>query len=153
MERLGSLPLAIAVAVHQAIRRVLPLGAEPLEIKWPNDILIGRKKTCGILIEGERLPDGRHALVIGCGINIARHAGQSALSGDLPSRAGRCDLAGGAFCPSVRRNWRKRLISGIAGRGIGEITARWRARRLRHRRKDYGQFAGPVDFRHICRNR
>lgn len=53
MERLGSLPLAIAVAVHQAIRRVLPLGAEPLEVKWPNDILIGRKKTCGILVEGE----------------------------------------------------------------------------------------------------
>src|SRR6478752_4929232 len=31
MERLGSLPLAIAVAVHQAVRRVLPHTAEPLE--------------------------------------------------------------------------------------------------------------------------
>ncbi len=71
MERISSLPLAIAVAVHEAVRMVLPASAEPLEVKWPNDILIGRKKTCGILMEGETLPDGRYALVIGIGINVA----------------------------------------------------------------------------------
>lgn len=71
MERISSLPLAIAVAVHQAVRMVLPPAAEPLEVKWPNDILIGRKKTCGILVEGEQLPDGRYALVIGIGINVS----------------------------------------------------------------------------------
>ncbi|WP_246701704.1 biotin--[acetyl-CoA-carboxylase] ligase [Rhizobium terricola] len=70
MERLPSLPLAVALAVHSAVRAVLPLDAPPLEVKWPNDILIGRRKTCGILLEGERLPDGRQALVIGIGINI-----------------------------------------------------------------------------------
>ena len=32
MDRLGSLPLAVAVAVHQAVRSVLPLAAEPVEI-------------------------------------------------------------------------------------------------------------------------
>jgi len=71
MERISSLPLAIAVAVHEAVRMVLPPSAEPLEVKWPNDILIGRKKTCGILMEGEALADGRYALVIGIGINVA----------------------------------------------------------------------------------
>lgn len=71
MERLGSLPLAVAVAVHQAISRVLPPGAEPLEVKWPNDILIGRKKTCGILVEGEGMPDGRYALIVGIGVNVS----------------------------------------------------------------------------------
>lgn len=69
-ENLASLPLAVALAVHDAIRAVLPLDAPPLEIKWPNDILIGRRKTCGILLEGEGLPDGRRALAIGIGINI-----------------------------------------------------------------------------------
>lgn len=71
MADLGSLPLAVALAVHDAIRTVLAADAAPLEIKWPNDILIGRRKTCGILLEGQSLPDGRHALVIGIGINIA----------------------------------------------------------------------------------
>lgn len=71
IEHLHSLPLAVAVAVHRAIRQVMPPGSAPVEIKWPNDILIDGKKTCGILLEGESLPDGRRALVIGCGINIA----------------------------------------------------------------------------------
>jgi BirA family biotin operon repressor/biotin-[acetyl-CoA-carboxylase] ligase len=70
MERLASLPLAVALAVHAAIRAILPLEALPLEVKWPNDILIGRKKVCGILLEGERVADGRNALVVGIGINI-----------------------------------------------------------------------------------
>ncbi|MBF2716450.1 biotin--[acetyl-CoA-carboxylase] ligase [Agrobacterium vitis] len=67
---LASLPLAVAVAVHDAIGVVLPSGAPPLEIKWPNDVLIGRAKTSGILLEAERTPDGRNALVIGIGINL-----------------------------------------------------------------------------------
>src|SRR5690606_21074253 len=57
MERIGSLPLAFALAVYRAIRAVLPPGGEALEIKWPNDVLIGRRKTCGILMEAELLPD------------------------------------------------------------------------------------------------
>lgn len=71
MDRIGSLPLAFALAVYRAIRAVLPTGGDPLEIKWPNDVLIGRRKTCGILMEAELLPDGRRAIVIGIGINIA----------------------------------------------------------------------------------
>nr|WP_307233308.1 biotin--[acetyl-CoA-carboxylase] ligase [Pararhizobium capsulatum] len=71
VEKLGALPLAVAVAVYDAIRAVMPPGGNPVTIKWPNDILVGGKKICGILLEGERLADGRQALVIGCGINIA----------------------------------------------------------------------------------
>lgn len=71
VERLHALPLAAAVAVHRAVRRVMPPGAPEVAIKWPNDILIDGRKACGILLEGEALPDGRHALVIGCGVNVA----------------------------------------------------------------------------------
>jgi BirA family biotin operon repressor/biotin-[acetyl-CoA-carboxylase] ligase len=71
MERLGSLPLAVAVAVQAAVSRIMPLDTPDVLIKWPNDILVDRRKVCGILIEGETLPDGRHGLVIGIGINVA----------------------------------------------------------------------------------
>ena len=37
-----------------------------VSIKWPNDILIGDKKVCGILLEGQ-VPD---YLVIGVGLNV-----------------------------------------------------------------------------------
>lgn len=70
-ERLGSLPLAVAVAVQDAVSRVMPPDGPAVTVKWPNDILIERRKICGILIEGERLSDGRQALAIGIGVNVA----------------------------------------------------------------------------------
>ncbi|KQV31746.1 biotin biosynthesis protein [Rhizobium sp. Root1203] len=125
MERLGSLPLAIAVAVHQAIRQVLPPQAERLEVKWPNDILIGRKKTCGILVEGESLPDGRHALVIGIGINVS-------VMPDNPLYPVTCIREqGSAVSPEelfahLFASMAQVLGAWDRGRGIREITARWR---------------------------
>lgn len=69
---LASLPLAVTVAVYDAVAAVLPEQARSLlKIKWPNDLLIGGHKTSGILIEAEQLADGRRAVVIGCGINVA----------------------------------------------------------------------------------
>ncbi len=125
MERLGSLPLAIAVAVHQAVRAVLPASAERLEVKWPNDILIGRKKTCGILVEGESLPDGRHALVIGIGINVS-------VMPDNPLYPVTClREQGSAASPEelfahLFAAMAEALAAWDRGRGIREITARWR---------------------------
>ena len=71
-QALASLPLAVTVAVYEALASVLPVEAcEALKIKWPNDLLINGHKTSGILIEAEQLADGRRAVVIGCGINVA----------------------------------------------------------------------------------
>ncbi len=125
MERLASLPLAIAVGVHQAVRNVLPSGTEPLEVKWPNDILIGRKKTCGILVEGERLADGRHAVVIGIGINVS-------VMPDNPIYPVTClRNQGSAASPEelfahLFASMAEVLDVWDEGQGIAEITARWR---------------------------
>lgn len=42
-------------------------------IKWPNDLLAGGKKLCGILIESQPRGAGLVALVIGVGINCLQH--------------------------------------------------------------------------------
>lgn len=68
---LGSLPIAVALALYRAISDEMPFADDRIAIKWPNDILVDGKKVSGILVEAENLPDGRHAVVIGCGINIA----------------------------------------------------------------------------------
>ncbi|WP_299862804.1 biotin--[acetyl-CoA-carboxylase] ligase [uncultured Hoeflea sp.] len=70
-EAMASLPLAVTLAVYEAVASVLPAEAKGLTIKWPNDLLIEGGKTCGILIEAEPFADGRKAVVIGCGINVA----------------------------------------------------------------------------------
>lgn len=85
-------PVAIArlgfvagLALDEALRRAAPGlavrialdGAEPgatgqgrLRLKWPNDLLLDGAKLAGILLEAERRPDGRHAVVVGIGVNV-----------------------------------------------------------------------------------
>lgn len=55
-----------AIAVAEGIRQETGLQAE---IKWPNDILIGGKKVCGILLELMAELTQVHQLIMGIGIN------------------------------------------------------------------------------------
>ncbi|KAB2862444.1 MAG: biotin--[acetyl-CoA-carboxylase] ligase, partial [Bauldia sp.] len=70
---LGTLPLVAAVAVYRALRPLFAATPQALAIKWPNDILVDGRKINGILLESERLPGGRMAVVVGCGVNCRHH--------------------------------------------------------------------------------
>lgn len=59
------LPVIMPIAVCEAIREFVPAAA----IKWPNDIWIGERKTCGMLIDAEISADGPVAFP-GIGINV-----------------------------------------------------------------------------------
>lgn len=64
------LSLATGMAVQTAIEQVT--GVKP-DIRWPNDVLIGEKKCCGILVETATAPSagtGIRYAVIGIGINV-----------------------------------------------------------------------------------
>ncbi|MCP8895575.1 biotin--[acetyl-CoA-carboxylase] ligase [Shinella daejeonensis] len=125
-ERLGSLPLAVAVALQAAVSRVLPLGAPPVVIKWPNDLLIERSKISGILIEGEILPDGRQAVVIGCGINMA-FAPENGLYPLARLRDFGANAAPEELFAHLFRDMADVLALWDGGRGVAAIVERWRA--------------------------
>ena len=78
-ENLGLLPLLSGVAVCRTLREDLGLDAR---IKWPNDVLLGSRKVCGILAESGSGPDGLWA-VVGMGLNLS----QPAFPADLEKRA------------------------------------------------------------------
>ena len=59
-----------AIAVGDALREAA--GVET-DIKWPNDLLSGERKICGILAEAIDTPDGR-AVILGIGINLTQDA-------------------------------------------------------------------------------
>ena len=61
------LTVATATALARAIRR--QTGLVP-EIKWPNDILLGGKKTAGILTELSAELDHVKYLIIGIGVDV-----------------------------------------------------------------------------------
>ena len=61
------LTLVSALAVVRAIREQTGMDAQ---IKWPNDIVIGGKKVCGILTEMSTQIDYINHIVVGIGINV-----------------------------------------------------------------------------------
>src|SRR3954471_20248616 len=62
LERLAGLPLAAGIATARALRR---LGADAVELKWPNDLVVRGAKLGGILVQTRR-----GFAVIGVGINV-----------------------------------------------------------------------------------
>lgn len=65
------LTLAAAVATVEAISESVGIHSG---IKWPNDIVIGGKKVCGILLEMNSEADRVNYVVIGIGINFSQSA-------------------------------------------------------------------------------
>ena len=66
--RLGGVPIAAGVALRAAIEASSGCASR---LKWPNDLLVGRRKLAGILCEVE--PDAPRegtAVVIGMGVNL-----------------------------------------------------------------------------------
>ena len=65
------LSLAAAIAVVDAILTTTTIKPK---VKWPNDVLINRKKVSGILSEAAWESDHLKGVVIGFGINVGQNA-------------------------------------------------------------------------------
>lgn len=65
-EQISSLPLIFGLSVAKAIGCTVSLNTE---LKWPNDVLIGGKKVCGILSTSTVSKAKVDHVVIGVGIN------------------------------------------------------------------------------------
>ena len=67
-DKASMITLVMALSVAQAIEEVTGLSAQ---IKWPNDIVVHKKKVCGILTEMSMTPemDEIQFLVAGVGVN------------------------------------------------------------------------------------
>lgn len=121
------LVMASALAVAEAIERVTGVEAG---IKWPNDVLVGKRKVCGILIE---VSDGVAILGIGLNVNgsfildseladravtleeaaghpISREALMEALLRRLDALYDTLQTAGDAGQRAIRDLWRARLV-------------------------------------------
>ena len=65
------MPQIFQVAAIAVARTLREFGLQP-QIKWPNDVLLNRKKVCGILCELTTHPDDQHryTCVAGIGLNV-----------------------------------------------------------------------------------
>ncbi|MBU0679108.1 MAG: biotin--[acetyl-CoA-carboxylase] ligase [Verrucomicrobia bacterium] len=61
--------LFAGVAIAEALE---VLGIKGTRLKWPNDVLIGKKKIAGVLIEPRTGAKGVEFVLLGLGINVAQ---------------------------------------------------------------------------------
>ncbi len=95
-EKAPMLTLVMAVAVASAISELYTEDIpeeKRVSIKWPNDILIGKKKVCGILTEMSAEKDYIHYVVIGVGINVRKQD----FDPEISDRAGSIDGEWGSY--------------------------------------------------------
>jgi len=117
--------LVAGLAAHQALSGVTGL---PVDIRWPNDILLGGKKVGGILTEMSAEMDRLHAVIIGIGLNVNHRA----MPGELKEVATSLRIESGkpyarvpvlvALLKELERYYRLLLEEGSAA-----VTRRWAA--------------------------
>ena len=73
-ENASSLTLVAAISGAKAIAKLLNTEAVVPQIKWPNDIVLNKKKVCGILTELSLNGTKIDYIVIGIGINVSNHS-------------------------------------------------------------------------------
>ena len=115
----SGLSLAVGLSVAQS------LDAE-LQIKWPNDVWLQKRKLCGILIETAQFAGVRYA-VIGIGINIAPRDAQ----GLRTPPAALMECLPGVDAPAALLRVAQQLVQGIqafCAHGFKPLRAAYNAR-------------------------
>lgn len=133
----AQITLMAAVALADVVNAYIPGQAA---IKWPNDILIGKKKLAGILTEASCDAERIHYVILGIGINLNYAA--DAMPDDIRRRA--TSLLEITGTPVQRESFLQGLLQGIE-RCYGELELAgfaalaqrwqsyfaWRGRRVR----------------------
>ncbi len=111
-----------AVAVAEAIREHTGLQAR---VKWPNDLLLGGKKVCGILIEQGL------GTVVGLGLNLNQSASDFESAG-LPDATSLAVAAGGWIDPAAALATVVRHLDDeyhrLSAGDLGRLEADWKWR-------------------------
>ena len=139
---------AIALSIRSALVRYIP--EERVSIKWPNDIYVGRRKICGILIENDL--QGRRVTrsIIGCGINVNQMSFPDGLAAPATSVA--LESGKEQICETVMRDVTDafaRMLSDICGGHYEQIREQYhehlffRGVQARYEDKD-GEFDGVI---------
>lgn len=125
------LPLAAGLAL---LRALTALGVSDLRLRWPNDLLVGRRKLAGLLVE-------RHTAdtaVVGIGLNVLNHPehAEPGLRGDTTRLADLAPLGDttlddlAALVLRSLADAHARLLAGAFPRIADELNRSWTSPRL-----------------------
>lgn len=124
------LSFVAALALHDAVIELAPALSSRLQLKWPNDLLLDGAKVAGILVEGETLPAGSFAAVIGIGVDCAAHPAETSYPAIDFGAAG-VDVKSDVLFAVLSRTMWTRLAQWEQGGNFAAIRTDWLARAAR----------------------
>jgi BirA family biotin operon repressor/biotin-[acetyl-CoA-carboxylase] ligase len=121
LQQLTGLPLAVGVALAETLGRL----GQPVQLKWPNDLLKDGDKLAGILVEAQPAGAGATWAIVGIGLNLA-------MPDELEARIGRSVATVPWLARMDRDALAAALLDGLAQAldqfaqaGFGAFSARW----------------------------
>ncbi len=128
----ATLGFAAGLALEAALRRVSleaslrSAGSDDMKfaLKWPNDVLAGRRKLAGILLEAETVANNNLAVVVGIGTNVVA-APEGTPTPATSLKALGVDIGAGELFAELAEAWTEFRGIWDRGRGFGEIRRLW----------------------------
>src|ERR1700716_2446704 len=131
----ATLGFAAGLATETALQKVSieaslrSAGSDDMKfwLKWPNDVLAGRQKLAGILLEAEAMADQRLAVVVGIGTNVvAAPEGTPTPATSLAALG--VNIGAEELFATLSDSWAEFRGLWDQGRGCGELRRLWLAR-------------------------
>jgi BirA family transcriptional regulator, biotin operon repressor / biotin---[acetyl-CoA-carboxylase] ligase len=128
----ATLGFAAGLALEAALQKVSieaslrSAGSDEMKfsLKWPNDVLAGRQKLAGILLEAEAVADERLAVVVGIGTNVvAAPEGTPTPATSLAALG--VHIGAEELFATLSDAWAEFRGIWDQGRGFGEIRRLW----------------------------
>jgi len=128
----ATLGFAAGLALEAALQKVSveaslrAAGSDDVRysLKWPNDVLAGREKLAGILLEAEAVAGGRLGVVVGIGTNvIAAPEGTPTPATSLAALG--VHIGAEELFAVLSDSWAEFRGIWDQGRGFGEIRRHW----------------------------
>src|SRR5664279_894857 len=128
----ATLGFAAGLALETVLRRISieaslrAAGSDNMKfsLKWPNDVLAGRHKLAGILLEAEAVADNRLAVVVGIGTNVvAAPEGTPTPATSLAALG--VNIGAEELFAELSDSWTEYRGIWDQGRGFGEIGRLW----------------------------
>src|SRR5207237_303566 len=118
--RLPPLALVAGLATRDAVARSI----SDAQVKWPNDVVVRKKKIAGILVEASLSGSNVDAVIVGVGVNVDTRT----FPPEIADRATSIALEGGRATPRALMDEilasLDRDVPLVAARGLAPIHAR-----------------------------
>ena len=123
----GQISFVAALAAADAILEVAP-SIQELHLKWPNDVVVQRRKLVGLMLESAMTPEGAvDWVVVGTGVNLDSHPEEV----DYPATDLAAEGHPGVLPGAMLESYAAALAHWLAVwkvHGFGQIRDAWRER-------------------------